>query len=222
MRNWSLKTIIYFLLLTCIQAANAEDIDPRCEKLIPHASVTMEYSEPTVKELTTQSKDEVKRLAKKSHMPNQTVYGLTRGRPEVEYSVNRARINLRGGQVCIVPRVIVKGGFSDMTVHLAHELLKNPCQLALIRDHEMEHVNIWRSHLKAGMHLMQKPLQAKFSVPRMYPSAQAADADLRGWIVDTIDPMMQQLFQNITKAQMEIDSPMSYQLVMEELKACPI
>jgi hypothetical protein len=218
------RIMTYCLVLGALmsQAVNAAALDPRCEKLVPHASVKMDFTEPAVKELTTQSKEEVKRLAKKSQFPNQTVYGLTRGKPEVQYEVNRARINLRGGKVCIVPRVTVKAGFSDMTVYLAHELLKSPCKLNLIRAHEMEHVNTWRTHLKGGISLMQKPLQAKFSVPRLYDSAQAADADLRNWIIGTIDPMMQQLFQNITKAQMEIDSPMSYQLVLEELKACPI
>lgn len=185
-----------------------------------HATVEMLYEDVVTKEITTFSKTKLKQLAEKQGA-NEQVFGLTRGKPKMEYEVNRARVQLPNGHVCVVPRVKVRATFSEMTVFLANELKRNPCKMHLIRQHEMEHVHAWKSHLKGGMALMKAPLLAKFSVPRTYASQQAADQDLQHWIVGTIDPLIKQLFQTITKAQLEIDSPLSYKTVLQQLNSCP-
>ncbi len=215
------KLLSLLLLLTSsITTAFAGSVPPQCQKLVPYASVEMVYIDVPTKEVEHYSKEVLKGLADK-HAPNARVFGLTRGKPEVQYEVNRGRLRLKSGQVCVVPQVKIRATFSEMTVFLASELAHNPCKKRLIRNHEMEHVNTWKSHLKGGMTLLKAPLLAKFSMPRVYASKEAADADLRNWIVGSIDPMMQKLFKNITKAQLEIDSPMSYRTVLQALNTCP-
>lgn len=195
-------------------------IDSRCLKLVPHANVDMIFDDVKTQVFTKYSMPVLKSLSDK-RASNEHVFGLTRGKPVVQYEVNRATVKLPNGHVCVVPRVKVRATFTQMSVYLANELQSNPCKLLLIRAHEMEHVHTWKSHMKGGLALLKKPLQAAFSTPREYGSQKEADQDLRPWVVGTIDPKMQQLFKQLMQAQAEIDSPASYRTVLQQLRACP-
>jgi hypothetical protein len=134
-------------------SAQADSFADRCTKLTRDASVTVEFEDREVATDETQSVQALTaRSGKAAGGPNQ-VYGLTHAKPTVHLNVVVRTISDGSGRTCAMPDIALTLGFSEFVVYLASELT-DPCRREVIRAHEQEHVNTWKSHLRASANML--------------------------------------------------------------------
>jgi hypothetical protein len=197
-----------------------QDFQLNCRKLGNAVEIAVTYRDIAATEDSSQTVKYLKSLSGKSNDPHHHVYGLTRAEPVFSYQFKpRWHVGAKG-QVCALPDVSVEIGFSSMHVYLAREL-QETCRKGVVRDHEMEHVSAWKSHFRAGARLLEGPLRQAFSQPRHYPSQADAQAGLKLWVKEEMNPLWKRLMSGVMSAQRAIDSPLSYHHVRNRLRNCP-
>lgn len=219
--NIEARYYLYFLVyLICLCPASSYAIQD-CSQIARYASVEIDYDDPEVVVDERHNIQELRSLSGKGVVENQNVYGLTHAEATLEYEVKGHVQVMPNGSVCMVPQVKIHAGFSELKVYVADDL-HDACRRQVVHDHEYEHVNVWRSHMRAGSRLMQAPVLQELAKPRMYPDRWEAENALRPWVDSIIQAYQQRLFANLNAAQQAVDSPASYQYVERRLKACPI
>src|SRR5581483_11386096 len=95
--------------------------------------------------------------------------GLTEGRLAYESTLETKGLEDRpGGRVCARPSVRVVFSASPMVVFVARELADDGCKRAMIREHEMKHVAVYRDYLKELVELTQRELPALYGDEVIY------------------------------------------------------
>lgn len=214
---------IVTLLLPCAALISwhpARAADGRCERIPASPSVTVVYDDFAVVEDYRKTVSELTALAGGATARNHNVYGLTVAEPRIDYQVTARLVTAADGSTCVAPDVLVRAGFRALTVYLASEI-HDRCRLEAIREHEYEHVAVWRNHMRAGTRLFEVKLRQAFSRYRPVARAASAEAELQAWTRSELGPLEQRLYQSIEKAQASIDSSMSYDVVANRLRACP-
>ena len=216
-----LTKVTLFLAITISQTpAQASELQNNCTQLAQPPLVSVIYTDLVISEDHTQTIASLKVLSGKAMDQHHSVYGLTHATPKLDYEFKAVIWPIPDGKVCMVPELTIKAGFSEMQVYLAKEL-QNSCRKQIIREHELEHVSTWKSHMRAGTKLMELPLQNIFSQPRTYDSISQAEQDLRPWVQSVMKPLEHKLMESVLNAQRAIDSPFSYGNVENRLRTCP-
>lgn len=153
-----------------------------------------------------------------SREENHNVYGLTYANPDLKMKV-RPLVADAGNATCAVPDISIDLGFSDFRVYLAKELM-DPCQQAIIRQHEEEHVSTWRSQLRASAQLLTAALRNEAGPPREYANRAQAEAGVNQWSIELVTPWMKRLLAGVRSAQAAIDTQVSYDIVQSRLRTC--
>ena len=215
-----MKLLMLALLVLPATHAHAADIEDYCEQLARRASVKIIYMDLPMSEDHSHTAASLKVLSGNVLGQQHNVYGLTYAKPKLDYEIRANFSKSPEGKICMIPDVTIKAGFTAMNVYLAKEI-PDSCRKRIIREHELEHVATWKSHLRAGTKLIENPLRQAFAKPRVYESKSLAEQDLRPWVDEVIKPLERRLFQSLTNAQLAIDSPLSYGYVETRLRACP-
>ena len=148
------------------------------------------------------------------------VYGLTHANPYVQLTVVPRAIAIGDGRFCAMPDISLALGFSEFVVYLARELT-DECRRSVIREHEQEHVNTWRSHLRASAQMLTTILRRDVGEPRVYASREELQAGVRAWGSELVTPWAKRILDGVVEAQKAIDTPASYAGVVSRLRACP-
>jgi hypothetical protein len=192
----------------------------RCEALVAEARFNVAFEDALVTRDNTRSLAELKNLSHKTSGPNHQVFGLTQAQAGARYAMRAALVADADGSVCAVPSLDVTILLTDLTVYLARELVDG-CKRAIVDEHELEHVGIWRSHLRAGARLLEPALRNRLAQPFVFASADAAKAGLRGQVDGVLNPLLLRLQDGIVQANRDLDSPQSYQATGQRIHACP-
>jgi hypothetical protein len=148
------------------------------------------------------------------------VYGLTHAKPYFNVSVVAQAISDGRGRVCAIPDISINLGFSEMVIYLARELTDR-CRRNFIREHEEEHANTWKAHLRASAQMLKTVLQQEVGQPRTYASRDEAEAGVRAWSEELLAPWVKRIGTAVREAQQAIDTPTSYAEVAGRLRTCP-
>jgi len=208
------------LACTAARCVLAQDIDERCRALAETATVKVVFEDMPITWDTRHRPEELERMHGKGARPNHLVLGMTTAKPTARMKVEHRSVVGTTGRTCVAGSVLLTLGFSDLRVYLA-STLTNPCQRKIVEEHELEHVRIWRSHLRIGARLLEPLLQKQLSAPLYLDSRDEAEPALRQQLNDTVTPLVQQLTAVVDIAQREIDTPESYRAVESRYRACP-
>lgn len=197
-----------------------QEFQANCWKLGDTVRIAAAYRDIVPTEDSSRSVKSLRSLSGKTGDPYHHVYGLTHAEPAFSYRFTPRWHTGPDGQVCALPDVSVEIGFSSMRVYLAREL-QETCRKGVVRDHEMEHVSAWKSHLRAGAKLLEGPLRQVFSQPRYYRTQADAQAGLKLWVEEEMKLLWKRLMDSAITAHRTIDSPLSYNQVNNRLRNCP-
>ncbi|MBA2658381.1 MAG: hypothetical protein H0U72_02170 [Nitrosospira sp.] len=212
--------VLLLLMQNCAAWASNDEFKARCVKLAVAAAVVVTFTDIATSENSSHTVESLKSLSGKTSDPHHNVYGLTHTEPIFSYEIKPRWLIGPAGRTCMVPDVSVKMGFSAMRIYLAREL-QDSCRKNIVRDHELQHVSAWKSHLRIGAKLLEEPLRLAFSQPRYYASTAQAQADLQPWVEGVLKPLHQRIMKSVTSAQRAIDSSISYTHVKNRLRNCP-
>ena len=191
-----------------------------CQAMVAQSRISVAFEDAAVTRDDSRSLQELKNLSRQSSGPYHLVFGLTQAQAGARYAVRAAVLADAQGRVCAVPSLDVTISVAGLTVYLARELT-NTCKRAIVDEHEMEHVAVWRKHLRAGSRLLEPILRERFREPLLFASAQELQSGFRARVDAVLNPLLRQLQDGIVQANRQIDSPQSYQATARRLDACP-
>ena len=110
-------------------------------------------------------------------------------------------------------------GFSAFVVYLAKELT-DPCHREIVRQHEQEHVNTWKSHLRASAQLLTTVLRRNIGEAHLYASRDEAEQGVGARAAELVAPWPKRILDSVGAAQDAIDTPVSYGIVTSRLRTC--
>jgi len=208
------------LLLNWVSAggARADDFAERCAQLPQQAKITVVFHDRQVTTDNTRSVQELNRISGKA-LDQHNVYGLTRAVPVYRLQVASRAVADGNGRICAIPDIAIELGFSEFVVYLARELT-DPCHQDIIRQHEQDHVNTWKSQLRASAQLLTTVLRRDIGEARYYTSREEADAGVRAWAAELAAPWLKRMLETVTAAQGAIDTRVSYDTVTSRLRTC--
>ena len=209
------------LLLCCLTAAGAraDEFSDRCAALPQQANITITFKDREVLSDNSRTIQELNRIAGKPPGDYHNVYGLTRAVPDLRMRAAPRSITTNDGRICAVPDIALELGFSEFIVYLAKELT-DPCQQDIVRQHEQEHVNTWKSHLRASSQLLVTVLRRNLGDARTYASTADATEGIGAWARELVAPWPKRVLDSVIEAQNAIDTPVSYGIVTSRLRTC--
>lgn len=194
--------------------------EQRCAQLAKTATVSVAFEDRPISWNTTHDDAQLRRLGSQPN-PNHIVLGLTIARPTARLNVKHNSLTEAStGRACIAGSVALTLGFTEMSVYLASSLT-NPCRRRIVEAHELEHVRIWRTHLRVGVHLAKPLIEQQLAEPLYADDPEAAEALLRQRVNEITAPILDRIRDAAHAAQRELDSPLSYQTAANRLRACP-
>ncbi len=147
------------------------------------------------------------------------VYGITHAKPSFRVQAAPRMIADDTGRVCAMPDLAIELGFSEFVVYLAKELT-DPCHQDIIRQHEQDHVNTWKSQLRASAQLLPAVLRRDIGEARYFASREEAAAGVLAWAGELAAPWLKRIIDTVTAAQGAIDTRVSYDTVTSRLRTC--
>lgn len=209
-------------MAACIAAPRvmAQDFDERCRTLAEAATVSVVFEDAPITWDTQHRPEELDRMDGKTSRPHHLVLGLTTARPTARMKVEHRSHISPSGRACVVGSLVLTLGFSELRVYLA-STLEGPCRRRIVEQHELEHVRIWRNHMRAGARMIEAALQKQLTSPLYIESADQAETALRQHITEVVTPLVSQLSAAADLAQREIDTPESYRAAASRYRACP-
>ncbi len=203
-----------------VSCASADDFAERCSALARQVKVSVAFQDLPVVTDESRNVQALNGLSGKRAGGHHNVYGLTHANPYFRLSVVPRTVMDSHGQICAMPDISLSLGFSEIVVYLARELT-DQCRRNVVREHEQEHVNTWKAHLRASAQLLTTILRREVGEPRTYASRGEAEAGVRVWADELVTPWAKRILATVSDAQQAIDTPASYAAVVSRLRGCP-
>lgn len=218
LRRFITSSIFFTLLLT--QLASPAQAAPRCPGAFEPAHLTVTPIFGTIRYRTGNTRVDLQRIA--SRHAGRSLPGIwyPLGMTQTE-SIIKAKAEftiqpLRSGGACAYPsNVLVEVGFPEFTIWIDRRYRRGTCEYQAILDHEHDHVNIYRDQLR--LHIDDIHRRAAQVIRRQRPAfavtnAQAVDLAKRR-LFQRILPLTRRLQREADRANLQIDTPGSYQSI---------
>lgn len=222
--------LLTLLALLMTSLANAQSpvgatFESRCELLAKESKIQTTFEDKPITRDNNRTLDELKRLSQSGKTttasnPYHRVLGLIHAEPSSRLDLSSQALTDTTGRVCAVPSLMLTLGFRELTVYIARETT-NDCRRRIIEEHENEHVNAWRNHLRIGSRLLTPVLQKQLAQPMYFEKSVDFKPILQQRVEDLVDFQLARLMGGIGSAHNQIDSPNSYQFEENRLRACP-
>lgn len=203
----------FLLIFPLLLIASPSRADP-CDAL-PKPSVTIKRIDERLSTNTEYSYKSLTNIGAALARPGKQVLGLTRGNATVSFaSQTPAIIDPSGRWECASPQITLSFGFSPMTVYVAREFPEGSCAFKEILEHEMRHVEAYRTHIANIEKALTESLNARFATGAIWrgPVGQTA-ARLRQELDARWAPYVQRQIKRVDEAQAKIDTAEEYQRV---------
>ncbi len=152
--------------------------------------------------------------------PYHSVLGLTHVVPSANLTVTPNILADANGNLCVVPSLKLKLGFSEFEVHLAREI-SDPCRLRIVESHENEHVEVWRNDFRIGGRLLETALRKQLAIPAYFVNPGEAADETRRRVDQVVGVWLRSIHDGAMAANQQIDSPASYQFEEARMRSCP-
>lgn len=189
--------------------------DP-CDEL-PKPSVKIERLPTRLALNTSYSIAALNNLGASVVRPGHQVLGLTRGTASASLgSRTPGMLDSRRRWECASPQIILRYGFSPLTVYVAREFPPGSCAHREIYEHEMRHVKTYEDHLVAIEKDLSEALNARFATgnPWRGPAGEVA-ARLQRELDERWLPYVQRQIRAVEQAQALIDTDEEYARVAD-------
>lgn len=203
----------FLLILPLLLVASPSRADP-CDEL-PKPSVTIKRIDERISYNTEYSYRSLTNIGASLARPGKQVLGLTRGNATVSFASNTPGIiDPTGRWECTSPQITLSFGFSPMTVYVAREFPKGSCAYKEIHEHEMRHVEAYRTHIASIEKELTETLNARFATGTVWrgPVGQTASR-LRQELDARWAPYVQRQIKLVDEAQAKIDTAEEYERV---------
>ena len=120
------------------------------------------------------------------------------------------------GRTCHYLRAVtLKFEVRPIKVYIAKEHRPGSCAYNVVRDHEDEHVRIFRSSLDEYLPLLEAKLEdtAWTIKPSSAPSGSRAINQFLATLQKAVDPILNQMEQRMRRRHAEIDTPENYRML---------
>jgi hypothetical protein len=218
----AMKPLSFAILLvsgTIADSASAQDFRERCAQLPQQVKVAVVFRDRQVTVDETRSVQELNRMSTRPAADYHNVYGVTYAKPGFRLLAAPRMLDDGSGQICALPDIMIELGFTEFVVYLAKELT-DPCHKDIIRQHEQDHVNTWKSQMRASAQLLTTVLRRDMGEARYYMSRGEAEAAVRAWASELAAPWLKRMLDSVTAAQNAIDTQVSYDTVTSRLRTC--
>lgn len=203
----------FLLIFSLLLVASPSRADP-CDEL-PKPSVTIKRIDERISYNTEYSYRSLTNIGASLARPGKQVLGLTRGNATVSFASNTPGIiDPTGRWECTSPQITLSFGFSPMTVYVAREFPKGSCAYKEIHEHEMRHVEAYRTHIASIEKELTETLNARFATGTVWrgPVGQTASR-LRQELDARWAPYIQRQIKLVDEAQAKIDTAEEYERV---------
>lgn len=202
-------------------APSSGDGVPACGQATP-PRIDVKFEDRAVTRDDRRSVQELTRMSGGARGTYHSVMGLTVAEVAavMQWSAPTFTAPATAGGVCATAAFTLVLGFSTLEVYLARELTDG-CRRGIVDEHEQEHVNAWRQHLRAGARLMEAVLRNRMVSPTWFASPESAQALLRVQAEAIVGELLPRLREGVLAAHATIDSPQSYQHTERRIRACP-
>jgi len=203
----------FLLIFPLLLIASPSRADP-CDAL-PKPSVTIKRIEERLSTNTEYSYKSLTNIGAALARPGKQVLGLTRGNATVSFASTTPSLTDPSGRwECASPQITLSFGFSPMTVYVAREFPEGSCAFKEILEHEMRHVEAYRTHIASIEKALTESLNARFATGAIWrgPVGQTA-ARLRQELDARWAPYVQRQIKRVDEAQAKIDTAEEYQRV---------
>lgn len=222
---WLALTALLWVPQAMAQPNPPASFEARCEQLAREAKIQAVFEDKPATRDNSRSLEELKRLllsskAAAASNPYHRVLGLTHAEPSSRLDLTSRSLTDTDGRMCATPSLTLTLGFSELKVYIAKETT-NDCRRRIIEEHENEHVNAWRNHLRIGARLLTPVLQKQLAQPMYFDKSVDIKPILQQRVEDLLDFQLARLMGGIGSAHNQIDSPTSYQFEENRLRACP-
>ncbi len=200
-------------LMLLAMALPGRAADPCAE--LPKPSVTIKQLETPLALNTTYGYRSLTNLGSAQARPGRQVLGLTRGNATVRFTSNTpAVVDADKRWECASPQIVLTYGFSPMTVYVAREFPPGSCAHKEIHEHEMRHVQAYRTHQAELGKMIADALNARFATggPWRGPAGQTM-ARLQDELNERWLPYVQRELRKVDTAQALIDTSEEYERV---------
>ncbi|MEO8507781.1 MAG: hypothetical protein ABI593_09140 [Betaproteobacteria bacterium] len=197
-----------------------------CDRLAPGAEGTVFEARcqalpgiaPTVVALPiTPHHDESRSLAELTGMfdrarPAHETMGLTQARIGFQSAIDVKGLKETGGRrVCVRAQVRVEMVMQPLTVFVAHEVARDECRRAAVREHEMKHVAVYEAYMRDAVARLARTLPEALPERVHYAAdAATAQADLARALSAYLEQFQAQDSDEIAARQAEVDSAPEY------------
>lgn len=141
----------------------------------------------------------------------ENVLGLTRAETAATIHVRLARLlDEETGRECVSPEVEVTVAFKPITVFIGREFPPDSCSYREILEHELRHVEAYRSHLPKVEAAVRVEMARRFNGDILYGRRGVLEDGLKNEISDFWLPLLDSEIQKVEAVQAEIDSAEEY------------
>lgn len=138
---------------------------------------------------------------------SQLMLGLTSGTIRTEVLFDAPGLLDRGAKrECVAPRVEVDLSYDPLRVYVAREFNTYSCAYRTIYEHEMRHVEVYRTELPKVRAAIREALAQHFPGPLYAPAGEGLQR-LSAEVDDWLRPLVRLELARVADMQHEIDSP---------------
>jgi hypothetical protein len=161
--------------------------------------------------------DESRSLAELTGMfdrarPAHATMGLTQARIGFQNAIDVKGLKEPGGRrVCVRAQIRVEMFMQPVTVFIAHEVARDECRRAAVREHEMKHVAVYEAYMRDAVARLAHALPDALPERVHYAAdAATAQAELARALSAYLERFQAQDSDEIAARQAEVDSPAEY------------
>jgi hypothetical protein len=191
--------------------AGLVSFEARCEQKLPRTTIDVVAAPIVYATNRDRSYTELTQMSGETS-PTLLALGLTTAEIRHHVALETAGIeDTRSGRICVRPAIGVELSMTPMTVYVAREVAGDPCRDAVILEHEMEHVAVYRQRLEEIGGEVRATLVKTYGNRVFYFSDRAeGQRQMQKALRDELEELLVDNARQIKERQRAVDSPEEY------------
>jgi len=144
--------------------------------------------------------------------PNERVIGLTRAR--IGHSATITVVGIeepRSRRVCVRPEIRIELSLTPMTVFVGREFRGDDCRRAVIIEHELKHVAVYREMQEAMAREARDEITRAYGNTAMeFASRDEAQREIEAALSGYLGPLLERSTREVRQRQAAVDTPAEY------------
>ncbi len=191
--------------------AGIMSFEARCEQKLPRTTIDVVAVPIVYATNRDRSSTELTQMSGETS-PTLLALGLTTAEIGHHVSFETAGIeDTRSGRTCVRPAIRVELSMTPMTVYVGREIAGDPCRDAVILEHELKHVAVYRQRLEEIGVEVRAALAKTYGNKVFYFSDRAeGQRQMQTALRDELEALLADDARQIKQRQRAVDSPEEY------------